>query len=189
MTGSRSAHYMVLIAGKSICSDQEADTGAVGDGVSADGCSFPLLPQGGSQVPFVSCSELLATSPPPVNGTRNYSPQEGFVGERWDGGGVGVGGCGGGEGRGGEGRGGCGCGEGRGGEGRGGEGRGGEGRGEEGRGGCGGGGVMEEQVYLNEFIHLRVWSLIMGGGYKMGGGGARQVLPLQKGRGGGQRKI
>ena len=78
-------------------------------------------------MPFVRCSELLATGPPPVNGTRNYSPQEGFVGERWGGGWVGVGGEG--EGRGGEGRGG----EGRGGEGRGGEGWwGGEGRGGEG---------------------------------------------------------
>ena len=33
--------------------------------------------------------------------------------------------------------------------------------------------------------HFRDWSLITGrGGYKTGGGGAREVLPLQKGGGG-----
>ena len=34
-------------------------------------------------------------------------------------------------------------------------------------------------------IHLRDWSLITGrgGGYKTGGGGAREVLPLRKGGG------
>ena len=34
---------------------------------------------------------------------------------------------------------------------------------------------------------FRHWSLITGrgGGYKMGGGGAREVLPLRKGGGGG----
>ena len=34
-------------------------------------------------------------------------------------------------------------------------------------------------------MSLRDWSLITGrGGYKTGGGGAREVLPLQKGGGG-----
>ena len=36
--------------------------------------------------------------------------------------------------------------------------------------------------------HFRDWSLITGrGGYKTGGGGAREVLPLQKG--GGAEKV
>ena len=46
----------------------------------------------------------------------------------------------------------------------------------------------DNQNYIRSL--LRDWSLITGrGGYKMGGGEACEVLPLQKGRGGGQRKL
>ena len=43
--------------------------------------------------------------------------------------------------------------------------------------------------FMSKFLHspiLREWSLITGrgGGYKTGGGGAREVLPLRKGGGG-----
>ena len=41
---------------------------------------------------------------------------------------------------------------------------------------------MDEGVGTAQRSNIRDWSLITGrGGYKMGGGGAREVLPLRKG--------